>query len=178
MTKNINIKLKKEYCYSFYMLWKHYIEISWRISVQFRLSVMSDSLGTHRLQHTRPPYPSPTFRVYSNSCLLSRWCHPTISSSVVPFCSCLQSFPASESFQMSHFFALGGQRIGASTSTSILPMNVQDWFPLGWTSSISLQSKGPSRVFSNTAVQKCQFIGVQLSLYFNSHIHTWLLEKP
>ena len=132
--------------------------------VQFSHSVVSDSLWPHGLQHARPPCPSPTPRVYSNSCPLSWWCHPTISSSVVPFSSCLQSFPASESFQMSQFFASGGQSIGISASTSILPMNIQDWFPLGWTVWISLQSKGLSRVFSNTTVQKHQFFGVQLSL--------------
>ena len=164
MTKNINIKLKKEYYYSFYMPWKHYIELSWSISAQFRLSAVSDSLGTHELQHTRPPCPSPTFGVYSNSCLLSWWCHPIISSSVISFCSHLQSFPASGSFQMSQFFASGSQRIGASTSTYILRMYIQDWFPSEWTGWISLQSKGPSRVFSNTAVQKHQFFGAQLSL--------------
>ena len=117
-------------------------------------------------------------RSLPNSCPLSRWCHLTISSSVVPFSSCLQSFPASGSFQMSQLFASGGWNIGVSTSTSILPMNTQDWFPLGWTGWISLQSKALSRVFSNTTVQKHQFIGTQLSLYSNSHIHTWTLEKP
>ena len=120
---------------------------------QFRCSVMSDSLRLHGLQHARPPCPSPTPRVYSNLCPLSPWCHPTISSSVVPSSSCLQSFPAS-----------GGQSIGVSASTSVLPMNIQDWFPLGWTGWISLQSKGFSRVFSNTTVQKHQFFGAQFSL--------------
>ena len=123
---------------------------------------MSDSLRCPVLQHTRPPCPSPTPGVYSNPCPLSRWCHPTISSSVIPFSSRLQSFPASGYFQMSHFFASGGQSIGVSASTSILPMNIQDWFPLGWTGWISLQSKGLSRVFSNTTVQKHQFFGAQL----------------
>ena len=119
--------------------------------------------------------PSPTPGAYSNSCPLSLWCHPTISSSAVHF-FCLQSFPASGSFQMSHFFASGGQSIG--TSASILSMNNQDWFPLEWTGWISLQSKGLSRVFSNTTVQKHQFFSdTQLSLQSNSHIHTWLLEK-
>ena len=117
-------------------------------------SVVSDSLRPHRLQHTRPPCPSPTPRVYSNSCSLSRWCHPTISSSVVPFSSQLQSFPASGSFPMSQFFASGGQSIGVSASASVLPMNVQGWFPLGLTGWISLQSKGLSSIFSNTTVQK------------------------
>ena len=131
----------------------------------------------HESQHTGPPCPSPTPRAYSNSCPLSWWCHPTISSSVLPFSSCPQSFPASGSFQMSQLFTSGGQSIGASASTSVLPMNAQDWFPLGWTGWISLQSKGLSRVFSNTTVQKPQLFGAQLSLQPNSHIHTWLLEK-
>ena len=112
----------------------------------------------------RLPCPSPTPRVYSNSCPLSWWCHPTILSSVVPFSSCLQSFPASESFPVCQFFASGGQSIGVSASASVLPMNIQDWFPLGWTDFISLQSKGLWRVFSNTTVQKCQFFSTQLSL--------------
>ena len=116
------------------------------------------------LQHTRPPCPSPIPRVYPNSCPLSQWCHPTISSSVIPFSSCPQSFPASGSFQMSQFFASGGQSIAVSASTSVLPMNTQDWFPLGWTGWISLQSKGLSRVFSNTTVQKHQFFCTQFSL--------------
>ena len=133
----------------------------WMSSVQFSCSVMSDSLQPHGLQHTRLPL-SP--RVCSNSCLLSQWCHWTISSSVISCSSCLQSFPASRSFQMSQFFASGGQRIGVSASTSVLPMNIQDWFPLGWTGWISLQSKGLSRVFSNTTLQKHQFFGTQLSL--------------
>ena len=124
------------------------------LSVQFSRSVVSNSLRPHGLQHTRLPCPSPTPGVYPNSCPLSRWCHPTISSSIVPFSSCLQSFPASGSFQMSKFLALGDQSIGVSASPSVLPMNIQDWFPLGWTSWISLQSKGLSRVFSNTTVQE------------------------
>ena len=138
----------------------------------------ADSLRPHGLQHARPPWPSPTPGVCSNSCPLSRWCQATISSSVIPFSSCFQSFPGSGSFPMSQFFASGGQSIGASPSASVLPMNIQDWFPLGWTGWISLQSKGLSRVFSNTTVQKHQFFGTQLSLWSNSHIHTWLLEKP
>ena len=117
-------------------------------------------------------------QVYPNSCPLSQWCHPTISSSVVPLSSCLQSFPISGSFQMSQLFASGGQNIGVSASTLVLPMNTQDWSPLGWTGWISLQSKGLSRVSSNTTVQKHQYFSVQLSLYSTSHIHTWLLEKP
>ena len=133
-------------------------------SVQLSHSVMSDSLRPHEPQHTRPPCPSPTAAVYPNPCPLSRWCHPTISSSVVPFSSCPQSFPASGSFQMSHLFTSGGHSIGVSASTSILPMNTQGWSPLEWTGWISLQSKGLSRVFSNTTVQKHKFFGSQLSL--------------
>ena len=134
------------------------------LSVQFNCSVMSDSLWPHGLQHARLPSPSPIPRVYPNSCPLSWWCHPTISSSVIPLSSCLQPFPASGSFQISHLFASGGQSIGVSTSISVLPVNIQDWFPLGWTGWISLQSKGLSRVLSNTTVQKHQFFGAQLSL--------------
>ena len=133
-------------------------------SVQFSHSVVSDSVRPHEPQHGRPPYPPPTPGVHPNPCPSSRWCHPTISSSVIPFSSCLQSFPASESFPMSQLFAWGGQSIGVSASTSVLPMNIQDWFPLGWTGCISLQSKGLSRVFSNTTVQKHQFFVTQLSL--------------
>ena len=147
-------------------------------SNQFSRSVVSDSLWPYGLQHARHPCPSLTPGVYSNSCPLSRWCHPIISSSVLPISSYPQSFPASGSFPVSQFFTSGGQSIGVSASTSVLPMNIQDWFPLGWTGWISLQSKGLSRVFSNTTVQKHQFFGTQLSLYYNSHIHTWLLEKP
>ena len=144
-------------------------------SVQFSCSVIFNSLRPHGLQHTRLPSPSPASRAYSNSCPLSQWCHPTISSSVVPFSSRLQSFPASGSFPASQFFASGGQSIRASAS--VLPMNIQDWFPLRLTGLTSLQSKGLSRVFSNTTVQKHQFFSTQLSLWSNSHIHTWLLEK-
>ena len=122
------------------------------------------TLQSHGLQHARLHCPSPTPGVYSNSCPLSRWCHPTISSSVVPFSSHPQSFPPSGSFQMSQLFVLGGPSIGISASTSVLPVNIQDWFPLGWTGWISLQSKGLSRVFSNTTVQKHQFFNAQLSL--------------
>ena len=145
-------------------------------TLSFSRSVMSDSLWPHGLQHARLPCPSPSPGVYSNSCPLSWWCHPTISSSVVPFLSCLQSFPASRFFLMSWLFASGGQNIRASAS--ILPINIQDWFPLGLTGLISLKSKGLSRVFSNTAVQKHQVFGSQPSLWSDSHIHTWLLEKP
>ena len=138
---------------------------------------MSDSLWPCGLQHARPPCPSPTSGVYSNSCPLSRWCQPTISPSVIPFSSHLKSFPASGSFPLSQFFVSGDQSIGASALTSVLPMNIQDWFPLGWTGWISLQSKGLSRVFSNTTIQKHQIFSTQLSLKSNSHIHTWLLEN-
>ena len=147
-------------------------------SVQFSYSVVSDSLQPHELQHTRPPCPSPTPGVHSNSCPLSRWCHPTISSSVVPLSSCPQSCPASGSFLKSQLFTSGGQSIAVSTSASVLPMNIQDWSALGWTGWISWQSKGLSRVFSNTTVQKHQFFSAQLSSQSNSHIHTWSLEKP
>ena len=146
-------------------------------SVQFSHSVVSDSLWLHESQHARPPCPSPTPRVYPNSCPSSLWCNPDISSSVVPFFSCPQSLPASGSFQMSQLFTWGGQSIGVSSSASVLPKNIQDWSPLGWTGWISLQYKGLSRVFSNTTVQKHQFFGAQLSLQSNSHIHTWLLKK-
>ena len=129
---------------------------------QFSHSVVSDSLRPHE-PHTRPPCPSPTPGVYSNSCPLSRWCHPAISSSVIPFSSCPQSFPASRSFPMSQLFSWGGQNIGVSASASVLPMNTQDWSPLGWTSWISLQSKGLSRVLFTTTVQKHQFFCAQLS---------------
>ena len=135
------------------------ISVSW-----LSCSVVSNSLRPHGLQHIRPPCPSSTPRVYSNSCPLSQWCHPTNPSSVISFSSCLQSFPASGSFQMSQLFASGGKSIGISASTSVLPMNIQDWFPLGWTGWISLQFKGLSRVFSNTTVQKHQFFCAQLSL--------------
>ena len=147
-------------------------------SVQFSCSVMSNSLRPCESQHARPPCPSPTPGVYSNSCPLSRWCHSAISSSVVPFSSCLQSLPASGSFPMSQLFAWGGQSTGVSALASVLPMNTQDWSPLGWTGWISLQSKGLSTVFSNTRVQKHPFLSTQLSSPSNSHIHTWPLEKP
>ena len=147
-------------------------------SGQFSHSVVSDSLWPYWLQHARLPCPSPTTGACSNSCPSSRWCHPTILSSVIPFFSCLQPFPASGSSPMSQFFASGGQTIGVSASASVLSMNIQDWFPLGLTPLISLQSKEPSRVFSKTTVQKHQFFSIQLSSQSNSHIHTWLLEKP
>ena len=139
---------------------------------------MSHSLRPHGLQHARLPCPLPTPGVYSNSCSSSWWCHPTISSSLVSFSSCLQSFTASGSFLISQFFTSSGQNIGVSASTPVLPMNIQGWFPLGWTGWISLQFKGLSRVFSNTTIQKHQFFSAQFSLWSNSHVHTWLLEKP
>ena len=156
--------LKKFYKLMFPTGWNLLWVIIRKSAVQFSHSVVSNSLWPHRLQHARPPCLSPTPRVYSNSCPLSQWCHPTISSSVVPFSSRLQSFPASGFFQMSQFFTSGGQSNGVSASASVLPMNIQDWFPLGWTNWISLQSKGPSRVFSNTTVQKHQFFATQISL--------------
>ena len=147
-------------------------------SVQFSHSVMSDSLQPHELQHARPPCLSPSPGVCSNSCASSRWYHRAISSSVIPFSSCPPSLPASESFPMSQLFASGGQSTGVSALASFLPKNTQGWSPLEWTSWISLQSKGLSRVFSNTTVQKHQFFGTQLSSQSNSCIHTWPLEKP
>ena len=147
----------------------------WALLLFFSHSVMSNSLRPHRQQHTRLPCPSPPPGACSNLCPLSWWCHLTILSSVVPFSSCLQSFQASGSFLMSQLFTSGGLNIGASAS--VLLMYIQDWFPLGWTGWISLQSKGLLRVFSNTTVQKHQFFGTQLSLLSNSHIHTWWLEK-
>ena len=147
------------------------------MSCQFIFSVVSNSYA-YRLQHARLPCTLPTPRACSNSCGSSQWCHPTVSSSVVPFSSCLQSIPASGSFPMSQFFPSGGLSIGTSASASILPMNIHDWFPLGWTGWISLQSKGLSRIFCSTIVQKHQFFGTQLSSQSNSHIHTWPQEKP
>ena len=147
-------------------------------SDQISRSVVSDSLRPHESQHTRPPCPPPTPGVHSGSRPSSQWCHPVISSSVVPFSSCSQSLPASESFPMSQFFAWGGQSTGVSALASFLPKKSQGWSPVernGW---ISLQSKGLSRVFSNTTVQKHQFFSAQPSTQSNSHIHTWPLEKP
>ena len=149
-----------------------------RFSVQSSHSVMSHSLQPHGLQHARPPCPSPALKVYQNSCPLSRWCLPTTSSSVVPYSSCLQFFPASGSFQICQFFTSGRQSIGVSASASVLPMNIQGLFPLGWTSWIYLQSKGLSRVFLKATVQNHQFFDTQHSLQSSSHIHTWLLERP
>ena len=141
-------------------------------------SVMSDSLRLHVLQHTRPPCPTPSPGACPNSCPLSQWCHSTISSSVIPFSLCLQSFPASGSFPMSQLFTWGGQSIGASASASVLSMNIQGWYPLGLTGWAFLLSKVLSKVFSLTIVQKHQFFGVQPFLLSSSHIWTWLLEKP
>ena len=157
---------------------RNFTEKHWFSLVHFSHSVMSDSLRPHGLQHTRSPFPSKMPGVYSNTCPLSEWCHTIISSSVIPFSSRLQPFPESGSFPMSQLVASGGQSIEVAASASFLPMNIQDWSPLGWTGWISLQSKGLSRVFSNTTVQKYQFFGAQPSLGSNSHIHTWLLEKP
>ena len=144
-------------------------------SVHFSSSVMCNSLWPHGLQHARPPSPSPTPGVYSNSCPLSQWCHPIISSSVTPF-SCPQSFPASESLPMNWLFPSGGQSIGASAS--VLPMNTQSWFLLELAFLISLLSEGLSKVFSSTTVRKHLFFSAQFSLWSNSHIHTWLMEEP
>ena len=157
---------------------KH-IEIALSIhSVQFSRSVVSDSLRPHESQHARPPCPSPTPGVHSNSHPSSQWCHPAISSSVVPFSSCPQSLPASEAFPMSQLFTWGGQSTGVSALASFLPKKSQGWSPSEWTGWISLQSKGLPRVFSNTTVQKHQFLSTQLSSLSNSHTHTWPLEKP
>ena len=147
-------------------------------TVQFSLSGVSDSLWSHGLQHTRPSCPSPMPRVYSNSCLLSWWCHPTISTSVIPFSFRLQAFPASGSLQVNQFFASGGQSIGVSALASVLPMHIQDWFPLGWTGWISLLSNGLLRVLSNTTVQKHQFSALRFPYSPTLTFHTWLLEKP
>ena len=163
---------------------KHYFKVShlWTnselCSVQFSHSVMPVSLWPHESQHARPPCPSPTPGVYSNSCPSSRWCHPAISSSVIPFSACPQSLPASGSFPMSQLFSWGGQSIGVSASASVLPVSTQDWSPLGWTSWISLQSKGLSRVFSNTTVQKHQFFSAPLSWQSNTHLYIIPQEKP
>ena len=146
-------------------------------SAQFSGSVMSDSLQTHASQHARPPSPSTTPWVHSDSHPLSQWCYPAISSSVVPFSSCLQSLPASETYPMSQLFTWGGQSTGVSASASFLPKKSQGWSPSEWTGCISLQSKGLSRVFSNTTVQTHQFFGAQPSSQSNSHIHTWPQEK-
>ena len=162
--------------------------LSWK-SFSYGLKRLTQFSSVQSLSHVRlfetpwiaarqAPRPSTTPGVHSNSCPSSRWCHPTISSSVVPFSSCPQSLPASGSFPMGQLFTSGGQSIGVSASASVLPMSTQDWSPLGWTGWISLQSKGPSRVFSNTTVQKHPFFSAQLSLWSNSHSHSWVLEKP
>ena len=163
----------------YYFLWICHLTIAKIFigSYQFNCSVMSNILQPHGLQHVKLLCLSPAPEVCLNSCWSSQWCHPTISSFVITFSSCLQSFPASGSLPMSHFFVSLDKIIGPSASASALPMNIQDWFPSGLTALISLQSKGPSRVFSNITVQKHQFFGAQLSLWSNSHIHTWLLEK-
>ena len=161
--------------------WNHTLKVKFKSiieSVHFSHSIVSDSLQPHELQHARPPCPSPTPGVHPNSCPSSRWCHPAISSSVIPFSSCPQSLPASESFPMSQLFAWGGHSIGVSALASFLPKNTQDWSPLERTGWISLQCKGLSRVFSNTTVQKHQFFGAQLSSQSKFHIHTRPLEKP
>ena len=145
--------------------------------LQFSRSVVSDSFQPHGLQHARPPCPSPTPGVHPDQRPSSQWCHSAISSSVVPFSSCLQSFPASGSFPMSWLFTSGGQSIWGSASALVLPMNIQDSFPLGLTGLISLLSMGLSRVFSSITVCKHQFLDTQPSLWSNCHIHTWLLEK-
>ena len=147
-------------------------------SVQFSNSVVSDSLWPHESQHARRPCPSPTPGVHSDSRPSSRWCHPAISSSVVPFSSCLQSLPASEFFPMSQLFAWSGHRTGVSALAIFFPKKSRGWSPSEWTGWISLQSKGLSRVFSNTTVEKHQFFGAEPFSQSNSHIHTWLLEKP
>ena len=161
-----------------YLLWNWLVDQGLTFSsIQFSRSVMSDSLWPHGLQHARPPCPSLTPGVHPNPCPLSGWCHPTISSSVIPFSSCPQSFPSLGPFPVSQLFTSGGRSIGVLASTSVLLMNTQDWSPLGWTGWISLQSKGLSRVFSNTTVQKHQFFSSQISSQSNSHAHIWPLEK-
>ena len=147
------------------------------LSVQFSRSIVFDSLRPRELQHARPPSPSPTAGVHPNPCPWSRWCHPTITSSFVPLSSCLQSFPASGLFKWVSSLHQVAKVLEFQLQTSVLPMNTQDWSPLGWTGWISLQSRGLSRVFSNTTVQKHQFFGTQLSLYSSSNIFTWPLEK-
>ena len=161
-----------------YKLPHHFLFLQYfTTSVQFGSSVVSDSLWSHEPQHTRFPCPSPTTWVHPHPCPLSRWRHPTLSSSAVPFSSCPQSFPPSGSFQMSQLFTSCGQSIGVSASISVLPVINQDLSPLEWSGWISLQSKGLSRVFSNTTVQNYQFFGAQLSSQSNFYIHRWLLEK-
>ena len=162
--------------------WKLLLTSKWFWQLQFSSVQLLNRVRlfaheSHESQHARPPCPSPTPRVHPNSCLSSQWCHPAISSSVIPFSSCPQSLPASRSFPMSQLFAWGGQSTGVSALASVLPMNTEDWSPLGWTGWISLQSKGLSSIFSNTIVQKHQFFSAQLSSQSNSHIHTRPLEN-
>ena len=177
-------KNKVSHCFPIYFPWSdgtRYHDPSFlntELLVQFSLSIMFDSLRPHELQHARPPCPLSTPTVHSNSCTSSQWCHPAISSSLEHFSSCPQSLPASKSFPMSQLFTCGGQSTEVSALASFLPKNTQDRCPLEWTGWISLQSKGLSRVFSNTTVQKHQFFGAQFSSQSNPHIHTWLLEKP
>ena len=167
---------KSEHFLIIYQYIQHCLIITGKFfpSVQFSHTLVSDSLWPHRLQHASPPCPSPTSRDYSNSCPSSQWCHPTISSSIIPFSFCIQSFTASGSFLVSPFFKLGSRSIGGSALTSVLPMNIQDCFPLWVTGLISLESKG---LFSNNIVQKHQLFGSQLSLGSNFHIHTWTTGK-
>ena len=170
---HVQKKMREHYQHHFRLRTK-----PWFISVQLICSAMSNSLQPHGLQHARLPRPLPTSGIYSNSCPSCQWCHPTISSSVGLFSYCLKPFLASGSFQMSQLFTSGGQSIGGSALASVLPMSIHDWLPLWWTGWISLLSKEFSRVFSSTTVQKHQFFSAQLSLWSNSHIHTWPLEKP
>ena len=172
---SLSISSKKSSSHKVVWVWFLSNELNPGLTVQFSHSVVSDSLWPHGLQHARFPYPSPTPGACSNSCPSSWWCYPSISASVISS-FCLQSFPASGSFLASQFFTSGGQSIEASAS--VLPMNIQGWFPLGFTGLISLQFKELSRVFSRTTIQKQQFFSAQPSLWSNSHSHTWLLEKP
>ena len=177
-SKNRNYKIAVHYCIK-PIGRSMFSSLSSKIhSVQFSRSVMSDSLGPHELQHASPPCPSPTPGVHSNSCPSSPWCHPAISFSVVSLSSCPQSLPASESFPMSQLFAWGSQSTGVSALASVLPKKSQVWSPSEWTGWFSLQSKGLSRVFSNTTVLTHQFFSTQPSSQSNSHIHTWPQEKP
>ena len=171
---NWRAEMRKKLCIEYI----YFTDENTKASVQFSHSVVSNSLQPHELQHTRPPCPSATPGVHPDSRPSSQWCHPAISSSIVPFSSCPQSLPVSESFPMSQLLAWGGQSIGVSALASFLPKNTLDWSPLEWTGWISLQSKGLSRDFSNITVQKHQFVSAQLSSQSSSHIHTWPQEKP
>ena len=175
--RDVKFKLWKRKCHNMGDFKTIFYLCNSLVSVQFSRSVVSDSLRSHESQHARPPCPSPTPGVHSDSRPSSKWCHPAIWSSVVPFSSCPQSFPASESFPMSQLFAWGSQSTGVSALASFLPKKSRGWSPSEWTGWISLQSKGPSRVFSNTTLQKHQFFSIQLSSQSNSHIHTWPLEN-